>query len=141
DRLLLGRFAMFTRKAAILAAIALFAARSGGPCGAQIYNGWHYAIDSPNDGSGGSMYEMRGLAFMFAGNVSTFAVSSGLPLGGNAYGSARNGRINLGDLFLNFSGNNLTTPGAFSHAGVFGIRFDSGNDSLGNLSGSNASTG
>src|SRR5438128_1172492 len=128
------------RPARIAVAAALFVACGGHAAHAQIYNGWDYAIDSLNDGSGGSTYEMRGLAFKFAAGIATFAVSSGMPLGGNLETGARNGRINLGDLFLNFSGGNLTTPAAFSQPGVFGIRFDSLNDSLGNLSGSNATT-
>lgn len=129
------------RMGAIVTAMAAVAACASVPSGAQLYNGWQYAIDSLNDGSGGAGYEMRGLAFRFVGNTAVFAVSSDMHLGGNVVSGVRNGTISLGDLFLNFSGNNLNTQAAFANSKVLAIRFDGTNDSLGNLAGSNTSTG
>jgi hypothetical protein len=97
-----------------------------------VYNGWNYAIDSSSDGSGGASYEERGLAFHQSGSTGYFAISGGMPLAGVSMASARNGRIAPGDLYLNFSPHNLDTPGEFNDPRVFGIRFASANDSLGN---------
>jgi hypothetical protein len=38
----------------------------------QIWNGWNYAIDAPTDGSGGSAFEERGLAFLQHGQTGYF---------------------------------------------------------------------
>jgi hypothetical protein len=94
----------------------------------QIWNGWNYAIDAFTDGSGGTAFEERGLAFRQNGQTGYFAISGGVPLEGVPY-SARNGNVSLGDLFLNFSSHNLDTPGEFTDPKVFAIRFASANDS------------
>lgn len=106
-----------------------------------LYNGWNYAIDSLNDGSGGSMYEYRGLAFKELGDTNFVAVSSSMPPAGNVLGGARNGSVQHGDVFFNFSGHNLNTPGFFNDPLVFGVRFDGLNDSLNNVGGSNTTLG
>ncbi|WP_291993333.1 XDD3 family exosortase-dependent surface protein [Candidatus Accumulibacter sp. ACC003] len=106
-----------------------------------LYKGWNYAIDSANDGSGGATYEERGLAFRQSGSTGYFAISGGMPLAGNANGGVLNGAIAPGDLYLNFSTHNLDTQAEFNDAKVFGIRFASTNDSLGNVGGSNTSLG
>lgn len=102
-----------------------------------LYNGWYYAIDSLNDGSGGSQFEIRGLAYKIANDNIYFALSSGFPLGGVSDSGARNGKNSLGDLFLNFNaaGHLLTSAAAFNNANVYGIRFDASNDSLNDPSG------
>lgn len=120
---------------------AVVAVCAAAPSGAQLFNGWQYSIDSLNDGSGGSGYEMKGIAYQLVGNTARFAFSSNMQPGGFAVSGARNGNIALGDLFLNFSGNNLNTAAAFSNPKVLAVRFDATNDSLGNVSGSNTSTG
>lgn len=96
---------------------------------AILYNSWNYAIDSLDDGSGGTSYEINGLAYKRTGNTLIFALSSGMPLTGNANSGAGNGSIGYGDLMINFSGNNLTTSAAFQNSLVFGVRFSSTNDS------------
>lgn len=108
---------------------------------ATLHNDWYYAIDSLNDGSGGSSYEVRGLAYRILGDKAYFAISSGMPLGGVASGASRNGAQSYGDLFLNFSSHNLDTAGEFTDANVFGVRFDSSNDSFGNMGGTNTTLG
>jgi hypothetical protein len=104
----------------------------------QIWNGWNYAIDAPTDGSGGSAFEERGLAFLQRGQTGYFAISGGVPQAGVPY-SARNGNVSLGDLFLNFSSHNLDTPGEFNDPQVFAIRFASANDSW--VNGDSSQTG
>ena len=108
---------------------------------ADFYNGWYYAIDSQNDGSGGVGYEHRGLAFTTVGHYMVFALSSGMPLGGTASGSSVNGSQANGEMFLNFSSHNLDTQAKFTDANVFAVRFDANNDSLGNVGGSNPTLG
>jgi len=99
-----------------------------------LYNGWNYAIDSFSDGSpaAGGQYEQYGLAFRQSGMTGYFAINGNMPLAGIGASGARNGTVAHGDLFLNFSGQDLDNQPAFSQAGVFAIRFSSANDSLNN---------
>lgn len=123
-----------------LAGIATVAIAPGNANAAVLYNGWNYAIDSFNDGSGGTGFEERALAFRQIGQTGHFAISGDMPLTGTPY-SARNGSVALGDLFLNFSTHNLEVQSKFTDPAVFGIRFNQHNDSFGNLSGSNTTLG
>lgn len=108
---------------------------------ATFYNGWHYAIDSSDDGSGGSSYEYRGLAFTTKGGKVYVAMSSNMLDTGNVVGGALNGRVSHGDVYFNFSNHNLDTVADFNDPNVFGVRFDPLNDSLGNIGGSNTTLG
>jgi hypothetical protein len=105
------------------------------------HNGWNYAIDSSDDGSGGINYEERGLAFTTRGGKVYVAISSNMLDTGNVVDGVLNGRINHGDMFFNFSNHNLDTVADFNDPLVFGVRFDPLNDSLGNIGGSNATVG
>lgn len=141
-----GSLEMSLKKASgrIVTLFALLVAGAASPAISQAgvsYDGWNYAIDSQNDGSGGSTFEMRGLAFRQSGGTVYFAVSGGMPLGGVPWGGTINNSIASGDLFLNFSSHNLDTAGEFNGAQVFGIRFDGANDSLNNVGGSNTTLG
>ncbi len=93
---------------------------------------WTYGIDSQNDGSGGAIYEDRGLAYSQQGSNLLIAISSGMKLGGNIEAGSLNGTVAHGDMFLNFSGHNLDAASKFNDPKVFGIRYDAANDSLGN---------
>lgn len=124
-----------------LAGIAAVATGAGNANAGVLHNGWNYAIDSFNDGSGGSGFEERGLAFRQIGQTGHFAISGDMPLTGTPYASARNGSVALGDLFINFSSNKLDAQGKFTDPAVFGIRFSDRNDSFGNISGSNTTLG
>ena len=117
---------------AILLPVAALLASSSLRASAQNYNNWNYAIDAPDDGSGGSTYEMHGLAYRTVGSTLYFAISSQMPQAGNPVGGALNGGINYGELFLNFSGHNLDNVTKFTDPNVFAVRFDPNNDSLGN---------
>ncbi len=97
---------------------------------ATLYNNWYYTIDNLSDGSGGSGYEYRGLAYTFASGQMVIAISGEMPVGGLGVGSAQNGAISNGDLFFNFTGGNLDTAAKFAQSQVFGVRFDPSNDSL-----------
>ncbi|MHB1155564.1 MAG: PEP-CTERM sorting domain-containing protein [Phycisphaerales bacterium] len=97
-----------------------------------LHNNWTYALDSTNDGSGGSSYEMLAIAYKQVGSQLFFAFSSNMPITGNAESGARNGYISPGDLFLNFSNHNLDSAADFNDPAVFAVRFSQYNDSLGN---------
>ena len=112
--------------AVALAATALLPQAEGGP----LIGGWNYASDSVIDNSGGAVYQYGGLAFRQDGNTAYFAVSSGTPLNGVSESGATDGRIDHGDLFINFSAHNLDTAAEYTDPGVFAVRFASGNDSL-----------
>jgi hypothetical protein len=107
---------------------------------AQAGGMWTYSIDSFNDGTEGriigdnSTFEYYGMAFRETSDRMFFAFNSNLAFNaenpsenGHAYSHAQDGRINYGDLFLNFSGNNFNTANA--NRDLYGIRFDATNDS------------
>lgn len=108
---------------------------------ATPHNGWHYAIDDMTDGSGGSGYEYRGLAYKLTRKKLKIAISSGMALGGTAAGGSLNGGQANGEMFFNFSAHNLDTIAEHNDPLVLGVRFDAGNDSLGNVGGSNTTLG
>jgi hypothetical protein len=97
-----------------------------------IYNNWNYAIDSLNDGSGGSQYELRGLAMRYDGPNVYVAISGSFPQSGVPIGGVLNDKICLGDMFFNFSNHNLDDASKFTDPLVFGVRFIADNDSFGN---------
>ena len=113
-------------------ALACTLACAGPTRAGQVFGAWNYAIDAGGDGSGGPLFEDRGLATSVQGANFVIAISSGMPLGGTPEPGALNNSITQGDLFLNFSGHNLNSASKFTDLKVFGIRFDSANDSLGN---------
>lgn len=117
---------------ALLAGLAALAIGASNANAGTLYNGWNYAIDSFIDGSpaAGMQYEQYGLAFRQSGMTGYFAINGNMPLAGIGVSGALNGSVAHGDLFLNFSGQDLDNQGAFSQAGVFAIRFSSANDSL-----------
>ncbi|HEY9658459.1 MAG TPA: PEP-CTERM sorting domain-containing protein [Allocoleopsis sp.] len=98
---------------------------------ASLYNNWNYSIDSFTDGTEGSIigdrskFEFYGMAYREMGDRVYFAMNSNLSTSGYAMSGARNGKISYGDLFLNFN-----NPSNFNQANnnLFGIRFDSSND-------------
>ncbi|MER2517059.1 MAG: PEP-CTERM sorting domain-containing protein [Candidatus Accumulibacter phosphatis] len=127
-----GRIRRCLAPALLVAGFAALAVSASDASAGTVYQDWNYAIDSFTDGSGGASYEERGLAFRKIGSTGYFAISGGMPLAGVTNAGARNGSIAPGDLYLNFSSHNLDTPGEFNDPRVFGIRFASANDSLGN---------
>jgi hypothetical protein len=88
------------------------------PTRAQANGLWDYAIGGTNNGSGGSVFDYKGIAIKEDGNDVFIALNSNMTLRGqecgrNARGQLtctpsqiRSGRevINYGDLFLNFTG-------------------------------------
>ncbi|NES67949.1 MAG: PEP-CTERM sorting domain-containing protein [Okeania sp. SIO2D1] len=96
-----------------------------------LYNGWHYTLDSPNDSIGenqvgGTIYEIGGMAYTTTDTEVIFAFKSNLPLGGTSSSYAQDGHVAWGDLFLNFSGQNLDT--ASNNALLQAIRFRPGGE-------------
>ena len=93
----------------------------------QLYNGWNYGIDSFTDGSGGDVYNIRGLAVKETSDSIYVALTGGLPLVGTANSGAADGNIGWGDLFFNFSGTNFKS--ASDSNSLFAVRFAETNDS------------
>ena len=79
------------------------------------------------DGSGGSVYDLKGLAFKQAGDYVYFSISGNTPLTGTRDTRAEDDNIGYGDLMLNFSGNSLQD--AEENGQLFGVRFSETNDS------------
>lgn len=101
------------------------------PAHAQEVNGWNYAIDSFNDGSelgrrgANSIYEFYGLAIKETADRVYVGLNSNMSLGGQYYNPAADDYIHYGDLFFNFTGDDL----AGAEGNLFAIKFDAGNDS------------
>ena len=96
-----------------------------------FHNGWHYTLDSHNDSMagnqvGGTIYEIGGMAYTTTDTEVIFAVKSNLPFGGNPSSYAQDGLVAWGDLFLNFSGQNLDN--ASNNALLQAIRFRPGGE-------------
>ncbi|MBE9225528.1 PEP-CTERM sorting domain-containing protein [Phormidium sp. LEGE 05292] len=109
------------------ASVCLFSATGQQASAGQLYNGWNYGIDASNDGSGGSSFEIKGMAIKEVGDSIFVALTGGMPLTGAADGGAADGNIGWGDLFFNLSGKDFQT--ASSTNSLFGIRFAGTNDS------------
>ena len=90
-------------------------------------NGWNYAIDAFDDGSGGSGFEIKGLAFHETADSVYVALTGGTPLGGISDSGVAGGSIAWGDMFFNFTGDDFQT--ASDNGSLFGIRFDGANES------------
>src|SRR6476646_2531575 len=120
---------MRTQAFGLTAAIALLAvSMSAKPASAgTLYQDWNYGIDAFNDGSGGSQYEIKGMAIKETSDSIWVALTGGTSLAGNSDSQALGGSIGWGDLFFNFSGKNYQT--ANSAGDLFGIRFAAANDS------------
>ncbi len=66
---------------------------------------WDYAIGGVGNGTGGSVFDYRGLAVKESADSITIAISSGMDLNGQSWnGSHGTEIINHGDLFFNFTG-------------------------------------
>lgn len=112
----------------LTAAIALLAvSMSAKPASAgTLYQDWNYGIDATDDGSGGSKYDIKGMAIKETSDSIWVALTGGTPLTGNAESQVLGGSIGWGDLFFNFSGKDFQTA---NNAGdLFGVRFAATND-------------
>lgn len=92
-----------------------------------FYNGWNYGIDAVGDGSGGSTYDIKGIAVKSTADTFFVSINSNLAITGNAYSGAADGNVGWGDLFLNFTGKSFLE--ANQNNQLIGIRFASTNDS------------
>ncbi len=90
-----------------------------------FHQGWNYSIDALGDASGGSPYEIRGLAIKETQDHVYVSVSGGSPLTGKNYNGAADGNVGWGDLLFNFTGDNINT----ANGSLFGVRFAETNDS------------
>ncbi|MBD2412563.1 exosortase [Nostoc calcicola FACHB-389] len=99
----------------------------------QLYDGWNYSIDSFQDGSGGSVFDIKGMAVKDSGDKIYVALTGGMPLGGTTdpddyWNPGHSVHIGWSDLFFNFSGKDFQT--ASQSGQLFGVRFADYNNSL-----------
>ncbi|MDJ1180552.1 PEP-CTERM sorting domain-containing protein [Roseofilum sp. BLCC_M91] len=94
----------------------------------SFYNGWNYARDYSNDGTGGyeqfngriaSGYEMYGMAVHQDGDTITVGINTNLGLEGRHHGPAKDDNIGWGDFLFSVGGEQ------------YGIHFAETNDSFG----------
>ncbi|NEO27278.1 MAG: PEP-CTERM sorting domain-containing protein [Kamptonema sp. SIO4C4] len=116
--------ALFSSVAVVVGALGAIAtpAQAG-----TMHNGWNYSIDAFNDGSGGSSYEIKGLASKETDDSIFFAINGGTPLGGVYNNNSADDNTGWGDLFLNFSGEDFQS--ALGSESLLGVRFAETNDS------------
>ncbi|MBD1890029.1 XDD3 family exosortase-dependent surface protein [Coleofasciculus sp. FACHB-SPT9] len=93
-----------------------------------IYKDWNYGIDAFNDGSGGSGYEIKGMAIKETSDSIFVALTGGTSLTGTYASGAADKNIGWGDLFFNFT--DKTFKAASDAKSLFGIRFAATNDSM-----------
>jgi hypothetical protein len=110
-----------------VATLALVSVASKQANAGQLYQGWNYGIDSFNDGSGGSGFEIKGIATTQVNDQIYVALTGGMPLTGTPHNGIN---IGWGDLFLNFSGQNFQT--ASNSKNLYAVRFAPSNTSQNN---------
>jgi hypothetical protein len=113
--------------AIVLGAAAVLSASPAMAQTAQVNSNWTYQYDAAGDGSGGSAYDIRGMAMRLVDNKLVFALTAGSSLAGVQHANVTNGTISYGDLFFNFSGKKFNEAEAAGQ--LFGIRFAQSNDS------------
>ncbi|OUC13388.1 MAG: hypothetical protein B0A82_17660 [Alkalinema sp. CACIAM 70d] len=104
-----------------LTAATLCVTLAANPSQANAYslNGWDYAIGGSNNGSGGSVFDYKGIAIKESGDSIFVALNTNMTLQGSLYNNKE--VINYGDLFFNFTGKSFK---AASDAGqLVGIHF------------------
>lgn len=92
-----------------------------------FHQGWNYSIDAVGDGSGGSVYDIQGLAIKESADDIYVSISTNLPLTGIDYSIATDQNVGWGDLFFDFS--NGTFSDASDNQSLFAVNFATGTDS------------
>lgn len=93
----------------------------------QLYQGWNYSIDSMADASGGSRYEIQGLAIKETEEDIYVAISANLPLAGVSDLDATSLNVGWGDLFFDFGSTTFNDSNA--NSSLFAVNFATGTDS------------
>ncbi len=93
----------------------------------SLGSSWTYRYDAFGDGSGGSAFDIKGMAMRDTGDRLFVAFTGGASITGVSYSGAADGNIGWGDLFFNFSGKNFKEAEATGQ--LFGVRFAGTNDS------------
>lgn len=95
------------------------------------HGGWNYSMDTYNDSTefqsnGSGKFEIRGMAYKVIGEKAYFAINSNISLeNGVEWTPAADGRVDFGDILINFTGDSLKD----ANGSLFGIRFAANNDS------------
>jgi hypothetical protein len=109
----------------IVGATAISLAGSQAAQAGQLYQGWNYSIDAFGDASGGSTFDIKGLAIKETSSDIFVSISGNLPLLGVANSNSTDHNVGWGDLFFDFGG------GTFNQANgnLFAVNFAAGTDS------------
>ncbi|MEL7352059.1 MAG: PEP-CTERM sorting domain-containing protein [Cyanobacteria bacterium P01_A01_bin.116] len=92
-----------------------------------LHQGWNYSIDAIGDGSGGSVYDIKGLAIKETTDDIYVSISANLPLAGVESQYATDHNVGWGDLFFDFSGGTFNEANA--NQSLFAVNFATGTDS------------
>ncbi len=95
----------------------------------QLYRDWNYSLDSLSDASGGSIYDIKGLAIKETSSDIFVSISANLPLAGVSSSSATDHNVGWGDLFFNFGGNISGNSFNQANGSLFAVNFATGTDS------------
>jgi hypothetical protein len=95
----------------------------------QLYRDWNYSIDAFGDASGGSTFDIKGLAIKETSSDIFVSISANLPLAGIANANATDHNVGWGDLFFDFGGGTFNGATNGANGSLFAINFAEGTDS------------
>ncbi len=93
----------------------------------QLHQGWNYSIDAVGDGSGGSTFDIKGIAIKETADDIYVAISANFPLAGISDSRATNHNVGWGDLFFDFKSGTFNNANA--NSSLFAVNFTTGTDS------------
>jgi hypothetical protein len=97
------KIAQISVAAAAVAGVAI--AATPNQANAFTLNGWDYTKAGFGNGTGGSVFDYKGMAIKESADAITIAINSGMDLNGQTWNGGSGTRIiNHGDLFFNFTG-------------------------------------
>ncbi len=108
---------------AALAAVGIASTIAATPAQAFSLGGWDYAIGAFDNGMGGSIFEVHGIAIQQTGDRMVVALNANMPLTGTGDPVTP---VSWGDLFFNFTHDNFNA----ANGQLWGIRFSPVSDSL-----------
>lgn len=119
---MMKKAALVAGTVALASVMSIQAAHAG-----TLHQGWHYSIDAAGDSSGGSIYDIKGLAIKETADDIYVSISANLPLAGISSPHATDQNVGWGDLFFDFSGGTFNEANA--NQSLFAVNFATGTDS------------
>ncbi len=118
---------MFKKTVLVAGTVALSLAGTQAAQAGQLHQGWNYSVDAFGDSSGGSVYDIKGLAIKETAENIYVSISANLPLAGVTNNSATNNNVGWGDLFFDFGSG--TFNDASANSSLFAVKFATRTDS------------